>query len=106
MIFQSSFNEGIFPVQLKTTKVSLIFKVGNIEEVGNYRAIPLLPIFSKVLEKIMFNRTDQYFKENNMFLPKQFGFQVNNSTHHAILNDSKKVNSLKEFLLIYPRYFR
>ena len=34
----------------------------------------------------MYNRTDQYFKENDMFFPKQFGFQVNNSTHHAILN--------------------
>ena len=34
----------------------------------------------------MYNRTYQYLKENEMFFPKQFGFQVNNSTHHAILN--------------------
>ena len=34
----------------------------------------------------MYNRTYQYFKENDMFFPKQFGFQVNHSTHHAILN--------------------
>ena len=34
----------------------------------------------------MYNRTYQYFKENDMFFPKQFGFQVDNSTHHAILN--------------------
>ena len=26
-----------------------------------------------------------YFKENDMFFLKQFGFQVNNSTHHTIL---------------------
>ena len=86
MIFHSSFNEGIFPEQLKVAKVSPIFKVGNIEEIGNYRPISVLPIFSKVLERIMYNRTYQYFKENDMFFPKQFGFQVNNSTHHAILN--------------------
>ena len=85
MIFHSSFNEGIFPEQLKVAKVSPIFKVGNIEEVGNYRPISILPIFSKVLERIMYNRTYQYFKEIDMFFPKQFGFQVNNSTHHAIL---------------------
>ena len=30
----------------------------------------------------MCNRTCQYYR----FFPKQFGFQVNNSTHHAILN--------------------
>ena len=85
MIFHSSFNEGIFPEQLKVAKVSPIFKVGNIEEIGNYRPISVLPIFSKVLERIMYNRTYQYFKKMTFF-PKQFGFQVNNSTYHAILN--------------------
>ena len=53
---------------------------------GNYRPISVLPIFSKMLERTMYNRTYQYFKENDMLFPKQFGFQVNNSTHHAILN--------------------
>ena len=86
MIFYSLFNKGIFPEQLKVAKDSTILKVDNIEEVGNYRQIPVLLMFSKVLERIMYNRTYQYFKENDMFFPKQFGFQVNNSTHHAILN--------------------
>ena len=85
MIFHNSFNEGIFPEQLKVAKVFPIFKFDFIEEMRNYRPISLLPIFSKVLEIIMYNRTYQYFKENDMFLPKQFGFQVNNSTH-TILN--------------------
>ena len=42
MIFRSSFNEGIFPEQLKVARVSSIFKVGNIEEAGNYRPIDFL----------------------------------------------------------------
>ena len=42
MIFHSSFNEGIFPEQLKVARVSSIFKVGNIEEPGNYRPIDFL----------------------------------------------------------------
>ena len=74
IIFVSSFNEGIFPEQLKVAKVFPIFKVGNIKEIGNYQPISVLPIFSKVLERIMCNRTYQYFKENVMFFPKQFGF--------------------------------
>ena len=36
MVFHSSFNDGIFPEQLKVTKASLIFKVGKAEEIGNY----------------------------------------------------------------------
>ena len=86
MIFHSSFIGGIFPEQLKVAKVSPMFKVDNIQEIGNYRPILVLPIFSKVLEIIMHNRTLQYFKENDMLFLKQFGFYVNNSMHHAILN--------------------
>ena len=33
MIFLSSFNESIFPEQLKVAKVSPIFKIDNIEEI-------------------------------------------------------------------------
>ena len=36
MILQGSFNEGIFPKQLKVANVSPIFKVSSIEEVGNF----------------------------------------------------------------------
>ena len=43
MIFHSSFNESIFPEQLKVAKVSPIFKVGNIEEIGDYRPISVFP---------------------------------------------------------------
>ena len=47
MIFHSSFDERISPEQLKVSKLYPIFKVGNIEEVGNYRPISVLFIFSK-----------------------------------------------------------
>ena len=86
MISYSSCNESIFPEQLKDAKISTILKVVNIEEVGNYRQITVLPMFSKVLERIMYNRTYQYFKENDIIFPKQFGFEVNSSAHNAILN--------------------
>ena len=51
MIFYIYFSEDIFPEQLKVAGVSPIFKVSNIEEVGNYRPISLLPKFSKVLKE-------------------------------------------------------
>ena len=86
MIFHSSFNEGSFSERLKVAKVSSIFKVGIIEEPGNYRPLSVLPIFLEVLKRIMHNRTSQYFKENDMIFPKQSGFQENNSSHRAILN--------------------
>ena len=75
MIFHSLFSEGIFPEQLQVAKVSPSFEVGNIEEIGNYRSISVLPIFCKVLERIMYNRSYQYFKENDMFSRNSLAFK-------------------------------
>ena len=44
----------------------------------------------------MCNRTCQYFKENDMFFLKHFGFQVNNSTYHAILTLADDILTLFE----------
>ena len=64
-----------FNEQLKSEKVSPIFKAGSIEEIGNYRPILVLPIFSKVLERIMYNRNYHYFKENYMFFRNNLAFK-------------------------------
>ena len=86
MIFYSSFNEGIFLEQLKVAKVSPFFKVGNIEEIGNYRPRSVLPNFSKNIKEQCITGLINISKKMTLFFPKQFGFQVNNPTHHAILN--------------------
>ena len=64
----------------------LPFKGGNNLQAENYRPISVLPVFPKTLEKIMYNRIYNYFVENKLLFPKQFGFQINTSTEHAILN--------------------
>ena len=78
MILLRPFNAGIFSEQLKVAKVSPIFKANKIKKVGNFRPISFLPILLQVLERLMYDGTYQYFKENDMFFPKKFGFQVNN----------------------------
>ena len=34
----------------------------------------------------MYNRVYNYFVENKLFFPRRFGFQINTSTEHAILD--------------------
>ena len=46
---------GIFPQKLKVGKVSPIFKKGDVQLFDNYRPISVLPIFGKILEKIIYN---------------------------------------------------
>ena len=55
-IFKVSIKQGIFPDSLKIAKVAVIFKSGAKDNVSNYRPISVLPVFSKVLERIMYNR--------------------------------------------------
>ena len=55
------FNTGIFPERLKLAKVIPVFKKGDSKLINNYRPISLLPVISKVLEKIIANQLSQYF---------------------------------------------
>ena len=55
-LFDSSLSLGIFPDSMKIVKVTQVFKAGKKELVSNYRPISVLPCFSKILEKIMYNR--------------------------------------------------
>ena len=62
------------------------FTKGILALLTNYRAIPvLIPCFSKILERIMYNRLYKFLSENNLLYEKQFGFQANHSTDHAII---------------------
>ena len=67
-----SFTEGIFPTKLKTGKVISIFKRGDPEIPPNYRPISLLPIFSKIFEKLMYERIYSFLKEQKVIYPLQF----------------------------------
>ena len=54
-IINQSLREGLFPSELNLAKVYPIFKVGATNEITNYMPISVLPIFSKVFEKIIYN---------------------------------------------------
>ena len=84
-IFKLSFKKGIVPNALKVAKVIPIFKSGEKDSVKNYRPISVLPCFSKILERIMYNKLYKHLQDNNILYPKQFGFQKFHSTDYAIV---------------------
>ena len=84
-IFSLSLKKGIFPEKMKIAKVSPIFKKGDKSILSNYRPISVLPCFSKILERIMYNRLYTYLVENNILFNKQFSFRAGHSTEHALL---------------------
>ena len=70
---------------MEIAKVSSIFKGGNKLQSENYRPVLVLPIFSKIVEKIIYNWVYNYFVEDKLLYSKQFGFQINTSNEYAIL---------------------
>ena len=59
-IFNDSLLLGIFPQTMKITKVLPFYKSGKKNLMGNYRPISVLSSFSKILERIMYNRLYSY----------------------------------------------
>ena len=84
-VFNLSLKYGQFPDQIKNARVTPVFKSGENSDVTNYRPISVLPCFSKILERIMYNRLYDHLVQNNILYKKQFGFQKHHSTDHAVM---------------------
>ena len=68
---------------MKIAKVTPVFKGGDSADLSNYRPISVLPCFSKILERLMYNRLYKHLSNSEILHPKQFGFQKSHSTDHA-----------------------
>ena len=77
---------GIFPEKLKLSKVISLFKKGDKLDVSNYRPISILTCFTKIFEKVIFNRLLNFFNKHSVLVSNQYGFRENCSTSHAILH--------------------
>ena len=95
LLINKSFCDGIFPDELKLAKVIPIYKSGSIMELSNYRSISVLNIFSKIFERLMYNKLIQFFDQYNVLYKNQFGFRQGHSTHNALIT---LVDSITKFL--------
>ncbi len=74
-LINSSFETGTFPCLLKTAKVVPVFKKDNPCQTSNYRPISILPVFSKVFERVFCNRLESFLENFQVLCPEQFGFR-------------------------------
>lgn len=85
-LINSSFITGIFPNKLKISKIRPLFKKGNETVISNYRPLALLPIFSKIYERAMYNRLLYHLEFNNLLDKEQHGFRQGKSVVTAAVD--------------------
>ena len=102
-IINTSLVTGVFPEAWKHALVVPLHKIDDPGAVSNYRPVSILPILSKVIEKIVAKQLTCYLETNKLLSKTQHGFRSKLSTETALTTitdklyanmDSKKVSLL------------
>ena len=91
LIFQNCLRHGIFPETWKRANVVPVHKKNEKNLKENYRPISLLPIFSKILEKLIYESLYSHLEKENLLNPNQAGFRPGDSTINQLLSITHSV---------------
>ena len=80
-----------FPEKCKPAKLKPLFKKGSKTEAKNYRPISLLPLESKIIEKVIHNQVESFLSSHSIIYKYQSGFRTNHSTNSCLSYLSNKV---------------
>ena len=75
-----------FPMEWKVARVTPIKKKGQRTMLDNYIPISILPVVSKLVERILYDQMCDYLKKQNILSERQFGFRQFHSTTTTILD--------------------
>ena len=91
LLFKTIIDEGTFREDWKKNNVVPIHKEESKNLIKNFRPISLLPIFSNILESLIFNSTYNSFRQNNLFTKCQSGFIAGDSCVAQILSVTHEI---------------
>ena len=63
-IFNTSIETSVFPDMWKIARITPIFKDSDKTDKSNYRPIWVLPVLSRVFQKLVYNQLYKYLEEN------------------------------------------
>jgi len=90
-IINLSLSNGVVPNSMKIAKVIPIFKAGDRMHFTNYRPISILPVFSKILEKIIAKKLLTFVDSHSQLYQHQYGFRPAHNTIHPIIHLLNKI---------------
>ena len=86
LIFRDCIDTGVYPDTWKKSDIVPVHKKGDKQIVNNYRPVSLLPICSKILEKIIFDSIMRFLNENKLLSDAQSGFRPSDSCEYQLLS--------------------
>ena len=81
------------PSGFKKARVKPLYKKGSRLDVGNYRPVSILPVMSKILERIVNDQLNCYLKKRNLLYDFQSGFRQGFSTETCLVNLSDSIKT-------------
>ena len=75
-----SLSQGTVPSEWKYAKITPLYKKGMSTDMDNYRPISVLPVVSKVLERVVHHQLHSFLSKHKLLSPFQCGFRRNHST--------------------------
>ena len=86
IIFKNCLKTGTFKNNWKNSNVVPIHKKGDKQLLQNYCPVSLIPVCSKIFERIVFNQMLEFLEENNLLCPHQSGFHSSDSCQSQLLS--------------------
>ena len=91
-----SITQGVFPHELKVAKVIPLFKSNDPIVFSNYRPVSVLPLFSKIFERLMYNRLLSCVNKCKLLYEYQIGFRCGHSPELALTCLVDKISNALE----------
>ena len=86
-----SINHSVFPEKCKNAKLKPLYKKGLKTEPKNYRPISLLPLVSKIIERIIYEQTKIFLEQSKILDKYQSGLRSNHSTNVCLSYLTNKI---------------
>ena len=84
-LFTMSMSLSLYPDDWKIARVAPIYKDGSEDENSNYRPISVLPVISRLFEKLVYNQLYGFLNMNKLLFSQQSSFRLQHSVLTCLL---------------------
>ena len=91
ILLRNCFENQCFPKERKKANIVPVHKKNDKQLIKNYRPVSLLPVCSKIFEKVIFNSLFKYLEDNNLLNSNQSGFRPGVSCVHQLLSVTHEI---------------